>query len=85
MILNILKKNKIFKNTKSLINFCSIFYNSVYLKTNVMKKVDKSYLKKKINKLNKKIHRSENQNEDNKTWWRKLKITKLKHKINHTE
>ena len=46
-----------------------------------MKKVDKSYLKKKINKLNKKIHRSESQNEANKTWWRKLKITKLKEKI----
>jgi hypothetical protein len=54
----------------------------VNLKTNAMKKVDKSYLKKKINKLNKKIHRSEDQNEENKTWWRKLKITKLKHKIN---
>ena len=47
-----------------------------------MKKVDKSYLKKKINKLNKKIHRSEDQNEENKTWWRKLKIIKLKDKIN---
>ena len=47
-----------------------------------MKKVDKSYLKKKINKLNKKIHRSEEQNEENKTRWRKLKITKLKYKIN---
>jgi hypothetical protein len=46
-----------------------------------MKKVDKSYLKKKINKLNKKIHRSENQNDDNRTWWRMLKITKLKRKI----
>ena len=54
------------------------------LKTNAMKKVDKSYLKKKINKLNKKIHRSEDQNEENKTWWRKLKITKLKNKINQT-
>jgi hypothetical protein len=54
----------------------------VNLKTNAMKKVDKSYLKKKINKLNKKIHRSEDQNEENKTWWRKLKITKLKYKIN---
>ena len=52
-------------------------------KTNFMKKVDKSYLKKKINKLNKKIHRSENQNDDNRTWWRMLKITKLKRKIIH--
>tara|TARA_B110000211_G_scaffold282_1_gene324 strand:+ start:1239 stop:1433 length:195 start_codon:yes stop_codon:yes gene_type:complete len=57
-------------------------YISVNLETNAMKKVDKSYLKKKINKLNKKIHRSEDQNEENKTWWRKLKISKLKHKIN---
>ena len=46
-----------------------------------MKKIDKSYLQKKINKLNKKIHRSESQNENNKTWWRKLKLTKLKNKI----
>lgn len=50
-----------------------------------MKKVDRSYLKKKINKLNKKIHRSEDQNEENKTWWRKLKITKLKRKIIHID
>ena len=50
-----------------------------------MKKVDKSYLKKKINKLNKKIHRSEGQNEENKTWWRMLKITKLKHKMIHID
>ena len=56
-----------------------------YLEINVMKKVDKSYLKKKINKLNKKIHRSEDQNEENKTWWRKLKLTKLKRKITHLD
>ena len=49
-----------------------------------MKKIDKSYLKKKINKLNKKIHRAESQNEENKTWWRKLKITKLKERLNQT-
>jgi hypothetical protein len=60
-------------------------YISVNLKTNAMKKVDKSYLKKKINKLNKKIHRSEDQNEENKTWWRKLKIAKLKYKINQID
>ena len=47
-----------------------------------MKKVDKSYLKRKINKLNKKIHRSESQNQENKTWWRKIKISKLKEKLN---
>ena len=47
-----------------------------------MKKIGKSYLKRKINKLNKKIHRSESQNEENKTWWRNLKITKLKERLN---
>jgi hypothetical protein len=60
-------------------------YLDINLKINVMKKVDKSYLKKKINKLNKKIHRSEDQNEENKTWWRKLKLTKLKRKISHLD
>jgi|TARA_B110000305_G_scaffold21879_1_gene20057 hypothetical protein len=60
-------------------------YLEINLKINVMKKVDKSYLKKKINKLNKKIHRSEDQNEENKTWWRKLKLTKLKRKITHLD
>ena len=50
-----------------------------------MKKVDKSYLKRKINKLNKKIHRSEFQNEENKTWWRKLQITKLKERLNQID
>ena len=63
----------------------SFSYISVNIKTSVMKKVDKSYLKKKINKLNKKIHRSEDQNEENKTWWRMLKITKLKRKIIHID
>ena len=42
-----------------------------------MKEIDKSYLIKKINKLNKKIHRSESQENDNKTWWRKMKLKKL--------
>ena len=50
-----------------------------------MKKVDKSYLKKKINKLNKKIHRSESQNQENKNWWRKIKISKLKEKLNQID
>lgn len=63
----------------------SFSYIGVNIKTSVMKKVDKSYLKKKINKLNKKIHRSEDQNEENKTWWRMLKITKLKRKIIHID
>ena len=43
-----------------------------------MKKVSISYLSKKINKLNKKIHRAEDQNEENKVWWRKMKLSKLK-------
>ena len=63
----------------------SFSYIGINLKINFMKKVDKSYLKKKINKLNKKIHRSEDQNEENKTWWRKLKLTKLKRKIIHLD
>ena len=50
-----------------------------------MKKMEKSYIQKKINKLNKKIHRSESQNEENKTWWRKMKHTKLKDRLNHTD
>ena len=32
-----------------------------------MKKIDASYLKKKINQLNKKIHRAERQGNQNKT------------------
>jgi len=46
--------------------------------------MDKSYLKKKINKLNKKIHRAESHNEDNKAWWRKLKLDKLKERLSNT-
>ena len=48
-----------------------------------MKEIDKSYLIKKINKLNKKIHRSESQENDNKTWWRKMKLKKLTKKLKH--
>jgi len=48
-----------------------------------MKNIDKSYLIKKINKLNKKIHRSESQEDDNKTWWRKMKLKKLTEKLKH--
>ena len=48
-----------------------------------MKKIDKSFLKKKINKLNKKIHRAESQDKENKAWWRKLKLDKLKERLNH--
>ena len=50
-----------------------------------MKEMGKSYIQKKINKLNKKIHRSESQREHNKAWWRKLKLSKLKDKLNHTD
>ena len=46
-----------------------------------MKDISKSYLLKKINKLNKKIHRAEDQNDENKVWWRKMKLEKLKHKL----
>ena len=48
-----------------------------------MKKIDESYLKKKINKLNKKIHRAEEQGDEKKSWWRKMKLKKLKDKFNH--
>ncbi len=46
-----------------------------------MKKISISYLSKKINKLNKKIHRAVGQNDENKVWWRKMKLEKLKHKL----
>ena len=46
-----------------------------------MKDISKSYLLKKINKLNKKIHRVEDQNDENKICWRKMKLEKLKHKL----
>jgi len=50
-----------------------------------MKEMGKSYIQKKINKLNKKIHRAESQREHNKAWWRKLMLSKLKDKLNHTD
>jgi len=46
-----------------------------------MKKIDALYLKKKINQLNKKIHRAERQGDENKVWWRKMKLGKLKEKL----
>ena len=46
-----------------------------------MKKIDAFYLKKKINQLNKKIHRAERQGDENKVWWRKMKLTKLKDRL----
>jgi len=46
-----------------------------------MKKIDEAYLSKKINKLNKKVHRATNQGNENKVWWRKMKLEKLKNKL----
>ena len=46
-----------------------------------MKKIDPAYLSKKINKLNKKIHRAKNQGDDNKVWWRQMKLSKLKMRL----
>tara|TARA_A200000113_G_scaffold194599_1_gene184693 strand:+ start:695 stop:847 length:153 start_codon:yes stop_codon:yes gene_type:complete len=46
-----------------------------------MKVITRQYLKKKINKLNKKIHRAEDQENINKVWWRKMKLDKLKFKL----
>ena len=47
-----------------------------------MKAITKQYLKRKINQLNKKIHRAEEQENENKIWWRKMKLEKLKDKLN---
>tara|TARA_B100001059_G_C17398562_1_gene362625 strand:- start:240 stop:395 length:156 start_codon:yes stop_codon:yes gene_type:complete len=46
-----------------------------------MKNINAPYLKKKINQLNKKIHRAEDQGDKNKIWWRKMKLEKLKSKL----
>ncbi len=46
-----------------------------------MKKIDEAYLSKKINKLNKKIHRATSQGDENKIWWRKMKLSKLKTRL----
>lgn len=46
-----------------------------------MKIIDAQYLRKKINKLNKKIHRAQKQGNDNKVWWRRMKINKLKERL----
>ena len=46
-----------------------------------MKKIDVAYLSKKINQLNKKIHRAKEQGNENKVWWRKMKLDKLKSKL----
>ena len=46
-----------------------------------MKKINATYLGKKINQLNKKIHRAEEQGDQNKVWWRKMKLDKLKDRL----
>ena len=46
-----------------------------------MKIVDTGYLRKKIHQLNKKIHRAEGQGDENKVWWRKMKLAKLKERL----
>ena len=50
-----------------------------------MKKIDVAYLSKKINQLNKKIHRAKEQGNENKVWWRKMKFDKLISKIKGSE
>lgn len=55
--------------------------NLFYAKPTFMKNIDEAYLSKKINKLNKKIHRAKKQGDDNKVWWRKMKLSKLKLKL----
>ncbi len=50
-----------------------------------MKKIDVAYISKKINQLNKKIHRAEEQRNDNKVWWRKMKLDKLISKFKDSE
>ena len=56
-------------------------YNDKQLYLIYMKQISKSYLSRKINKLNKKIHRAEDQSDENKIWWRKMKLEKLKNKL----
>ncbi len=46
-----------------------------------MKIIDSAYLRKKIHQLNKKIHRAETQGNENKVWWRKMKLSKLKDRL----
>ena len=56
-------------------------YDDKQLYLRYMKEISKSYLSRKINKLNKKIHRAEDQSDENKIWWRKMKLEKLKNKL----
>ena len=48
-----------------------------------MKNDDISRIGKKINQLNKKIHRAEKQGDHNKVWWRTMKLSKLKEKLSN--
>ena len=50
-----------------------------------MKNIDVAYLSKKINQLNKKIHRAKKQGNENKVWWRKMKLDKLITKLKGSE
>ena len=50
-----------------------------------MKYIDVAYLSKKINQLNKKIHRAKKQGNENKVWWRKMKFDKLISKLKSSE
>ena len=50
-----------------------------------MKNIDVAYLSKKINQLNKKIHRAKKQGNENKVWWRKMKFDKLITKLKGLE
>ena len=50
-----------------------------------MKNIDLAYLSKKINQLNKKIHRAKKQGNENKVWWRKMKLDKLTSKLKGSE
>ena len=47
-----------------------------------MKEISKSYLSKKLISLIKKFIEQKSQNDDNKVWWRKMKLEKLKYKLN---
>tara|TARA_B100001250_G_scaffold413267_1_gene446857 strand:+ start:5655 stop:5816 length:162 start_codon:yes stop_codon:yes gene_type:complete len=46
-----------------------------------MKTINSAYLRKKTHQLNKKTHRAEMKGNDNKVWWRKMKLAKLKERL----
>lgn len=45
------------------------------------KRMSKERLVQKINRLNKKYHRAKANNETKKSWWRSMKIKKLKERL----